>query len=91
VPDFAFVDGTRTGQLLEAGRGLWLDFDARGPARERASRWDGRLTYVAGDVEDRLGLTGVLVRPDGIVAWAGEEGAPIADAEEAARRWFGTH
>lgn len=89
APDFTFVDGTRTGTLLEAGRGLWLDFDARGTARERASRWDGRLTYVAGDVEDRLGLTGVLVRPDGIVAWAGEDGAPIAEAEEAARRWFG--
>jgi hypothetical protein len=32
----------------------------------------GRITYVASDAKDRLGLSGVLVRPDGFVAWAGE-------------------
>lgn len=88
VPDFVFADGTTTGALLEGGQGLWLDFDVRAPARELASRWGRCIRYVAGEVEDRLGLAGVLVRPDGIVAWAGEHGAPLADAEAAARRWW---
>jgi hypothetical protein len=35
-----------------------------------------------------LGLSAVLVRPDGIVAWAGEV-ANNEDAAQAMSRWFG--
>jgi hypothetical protein len=31
APDFEMVDGTKLGALLENGRGLLLDFDARAP------------------------------------------------------------
>jgi 2-polyprenyl-6-methoxyphenol hydroxylase-like FAD-dependent oxidoreductase len=92
VPDFALANDTRIGMLLNKGRGLWLDFDdARAPGRELASRWRDRITYVAGNVQDRFGLNAVLVRPDGIVAWAWE-GKGNFDPEDAARatsRWFG--
>lgn len=89
VPDFELADGTRAGELLEAGTGLLLDFDARASMADVASRWSGRLTYVARDARERLGLSAVLVRPDAVVAWAGE-GTP--DSEAVARevaRWFG--
>lgn len=89
VPDFVFADGSTTGALLEGGQGLWLDFDMRAPARALASRWDRRIRYAVGEVKDGLGLAGVLVRPDGIVSWAGEQGAPLSEAEAAAQRWFG--
>ena len=89
APDFEWVDGTRLGERLQSGRGLLLDFDARPPLRALAGRWTGRVEYVGSDVKDRLGLSAVLVRPDGVVAWAGEADPDYEAAAEAASRWFG--
>ena len=89
VPDVALVDGTRLGERLWDGKGLLLDFDAQAPLRALAGRWRDRITYVACDAEERLGLSALLVRPDGFVAWAAE-GAPDPEAAaQAASRWFG--
>jgi 2-polyprenyl-6-methoxyphenol hydroxylase-like FAD-dependent oxidoreductase len=89
VPDFTLASGAKIATLLRTGSGLWLDFGAHAPWRELASRWHGRVTYVASDVNDRLGLSAVLVRPDGIVAWAGEGEADPGKVVRAAARWFG--
>ena len=89
VPDFELADGTKVGDLLRMGRGLLLDFNSQAPLQALASRWRGRITYVAGDVKDRLGLSAVLVRPDGFVAWASEAAPDNEEAVQAASRWFG--
>jgi 2-polyprenyl-6-methoxyphenol hydroxylase-like FAD-dependent oxidoreductase len=89
APDFELVDGTKLGELLTNGKGLLLDFVADGPPRALASRWSDRITYVASDAKDRLGLSAVLVRPDGVVAWAGEGAADHEEAARTASRWFG--
>lgn len=89
VPDFALADGRRTGELLREGKGLLLNFSADASLEALAGRWNGRISYVAGNAIDQLGLSTVLVRPDGIVAWATES---VPDKEEFARaaaRWFG--
>lgn len=89
APDFEFTDGTRLNELLRAGQGLLLDFGARSSLQALASRWSGRIDYVANDAKDRLGVTALLVRPDGVVAWASEEAADAEEASLAAARWFG--
>ena len=89
APDFELVDGARLGELLRKGPGLLLDFDPRCPLQALASRWSGRITYVAGDVKDRLSLSTVLVRPDGFVAWAADTAPGLEEAAQAASRWFG--
>jgi 2-polyprenyl-6-methoxyphenol hydroxylase-like FAD-dependent oxidoreductase len=89
APDFELVDGTKLGELLRKGKGLLLDFDVSAPLQALASRWSGRIAYVAGDAKDRLGLSAVLVRPDGFVAWAGEATPDLEEAAQAASRWFG--
>lgn len=89
APDFALADGVRLGELLKQGRGLLLDFDAPAPLQALAKRWSGRITYVAGDARQKLGLSAVLVRPDGIVAWAAETAPDHWEAAAAAARWFG--
>jgi 2-polyprenyl-6-methoxyphenol hydroxylase-like FAD-dependent oxidoreductase len=89
APDFELGDGTKLGELLGNGRGLLLDFDSRTPLQSHASRWSDRITYVASDAKDRLGLSAVLVRPDGFVAWASETAPNLEEAAEAAARWFG--
>ena len=89
VPDFELADGTRVGELLRVGGGLLLDFDAGAPLQALATRWGDRVAYVASDVKDRLGLSAVLVRPDGVVAWAVEAAPDPDEAARAASRWFG--
>lgn len=89
APDFELADGTRLGELLRTGRGLLLDFDGRAPLQALAARWPDRIGYVAAQAKDRLGLSAVLLRPDGVVAWAGEDGADLEGAARAATRWFG--
>ena len=91
APDFALADGTKLGDHLRNGNGLLLDFDAGAGAalQALASRWSGRISYVASEATDRLGLSALLVRPDGIVAWAGETAPDQEEVAQAALRWFG--
>jgi hypothetical protein len=89
APDFELVDGTKLADFLRDGRGLLLDFDAHAPLQALASRWGGRIKYVAMDAKQRLGLRAVLVRPDGFVAWASEGAADHEEATLAASTWFG--
>ncbi|MFM0200138.1 FAD-dependent monooxygenase [Paraburkholderia fungorum] len=89
APDFELLDGTKLGELLTRGKGLLLDFDTRPSLQALASRWSSRITYVGSDAKDRLDLSAVLVRADGFVAWAGEASPDLAEASQAASRWFG--
>ncbi len=88
APDFVLADGSRLGEHLRNGKGALLDFDARAPLQTMMQRWHGRITYLASDVVNNLGLSAVLVRPDGIVAWAGEGAADPEAVVLAASRWF---
>ena len=89
APDFVLTNGTRPAELLRTGQGLLLDFDGRSSLEALARRWRGRIVHVASNAMDRLGLTALLVRPDGVVAWV-SEGIPDPDAAaRAAVRWFG--
>ncbi|MFT3697037.1 MAG: FAD-dependent monooxygenase [Kofleriaceae bacterium] len=78
-PDFELLDGTRVNPLLKDGVGLLLDFDRALPDLSGVRR-------IASDVKDRLGVTAVLVRPDGFVAWASD--GTRDDLHEAAARYF---
>ena len=89
APDFWFADGTKLGELLRTGGGLSLDFDARAPLQALATRWSGRIGYLASEAQDRLGLSAILVRPDRLVACAVEAVPGLEEAAQAASRWFG--
>jgi len=85
-PDFELDDGTRLGALLRDGHGVLLDFDRKLQALE--GTWGDRVRHVARDAKERLGLSAVLVRPDGFVAWASEATPNAEDVTRAASRWF---
>lgn len=89
APDFELTDGTRLGERLRNGQGLLLDFDISPALQSLASHWSGRITYAAGDAKERLGLSALLVRPDGFVAWATDAEPDLEGAAQAAARWFG--
>ena len=89
APDLEFGDGSRLATHLREGRGLLVDLDAGQPWRRAAAPWGDRIRSVAGPVRDALGLAALLVRPDGVVAWATSEQGVAGELEAAATRWFG--
>ncbi|SED50839.1 2-polyprenyl-6-methoxyphenol hydroxylase [Streptomyces sp. 2224.1] len=89
APDFCLENGTRLSDLMRDGRGVVLDFSADRCLRDPAKGWEPRMRYAAGPAENDLGLGAVLVRPDGVVAWAGERTPDREAFEQAAVQWFG--
>ncbi|MGW3994205.1 FAD-dependent monooxygenase [Amycolatopsis sp. NPDC004772] len=88
APDFAFADGTRLGERLHDGKALLLDLAEDAGLRETAAGWAGRVNVLSAKCDSEPALTGVLVRPDGHIAWASEDGS-TAGLDAALRGWFG--
>jgi hypothetical protein len=68
-------------ELMHGGRGLLLDQTGR----LSVAGWADRVDHVV-DVSEELDVPAVLLRPDGHVAWAGED---QADLRGQLPRWFG--
>jgi hypothetical protein len=88
APDFELADGTRLGVLLRGGLGVLLDFQCDAGLRSIGDRLFDGLRYVGGEMEDRLGLGAVLVRPDGVVAWACDGTPHTEDVISALSQWM---
>jgi 2-polyprenyl-6-methoxyphenol hydroxylase-like FAD-dependent oxidoreductase len=68
-------------ELLHSGRGLLLDQTGR----LSAAGWAGRVDHVV-DVSEELDVPAVLLRPDGHVAWIGEDQQELLSQLP---KWFG--
>ncbi len=68
-------------ELMHGGRGLLLDQTGR----LSVAGWADRVDHVV-DVSEELDVPAVLLRPDGHVAWAGEDQQDLAGRLP---RWFG--
>jgi 2-polyprenyl-6-methoxyphenol hydroxylase-like FAD-dependent oxidoreductase len=68
-------------ELMHAGRGLLLDQTGR----LSVAGWADRVDHVV-EVSEELEVPAVLLRPDGHVAWAGEDQQDLVDQLP---RWFG--
>ncbi|MGP3939277.1 FAD-dependent oxidoreductase [Streptomyces sp. 6N106] len=90
APDLRLEDGTRLGDLMRDGRGIVLDFSVDRCLHGSAMGWESRLRYAAGQARNDLGSGAVLVRPDGVVAWAGDRHPDREAFERAAVQWFGS-
>jgi hypothetical protein len=88
VPNFELGNGTLLGELMQDGKGILLDFTTDASLKTVADGYSSQVKYVAGPAKEQLGMTAVLVRPDGIIAWACEGRADLGELKEAAERWF---
>lgn len=87
VPNFELEDGTTIGGLMHDGKGILLDFKANNTLKNLAGEYS-RLMYTAGHAKEQLGLSAVLVRPDGIVAWAGEGEVDLNEVRQVMEKWW---
>ncbi|EGG47139.1 MULTISPECIES: rifampin monooxygenase [Streptomyces] len=71
-------------ELTRGGRGLLLE----GTGGLSVAGWEDRVDHVVDTVDDgeRLDVPAVLLRPDGHVAWAGDDQGELLDRLP---RWFG--
>jgi 2-polyprenyl-6-methoxyphenol hydroxylase-like FAD-dependent oxidoreductase len=88
VPNFEFEDGTRIGELMHDGLGILLDFDWDASLEILANEYGDRIKYVSGRAKEQFGLSAVLIRPDGMIAWASENVPDYSELQNAAARWF---
>ena len=88
VPDVRWADGTRLNELLRDGRGVLLNFDGHDGVRALGRRSGAHLNHVENEVEDRLGCSALLVRPDGIVAWSCDGEPDLAEITTALSQWI---
>jgi hypothetical protein len=82
----------RVAELIRTARPMLLDFTDDGRVAAAAAAWDGPVTILI--VKPLTGASpadGLLIRPDGYVAWATGPGAadPEAGLIEALRTWCG--
>lgn len=85
VPDLWLRDGSRLAGHGHGGGFLLLDRTADGALAGLAAPWAGRV----GSVTDAPATpAGVLVRPDGVVAWASDT-PDVTGLEAVLRRWAG--
>ncbi|GDY69297.1 hypothetical protein SAV14893_086900 [Streptomyces avermitilis] len=88
VPDLWLRDGSRLADHGHDGGFLLLDRTPEGAFARLAAAWDGRVSSVT---DDHATPTGVLVRPDGVVAWASDTtgNAAVTGLEATLHRWTG--
>jgi FAD binding domain-containing protein/aromatic ring hydroxylase-like protein len=89
APDFELEDGMRLGEFLHDGKGLLLELSGCKELEAYAQRWQHRLRYVSAVAKDSKGISAMLVRPDGFVAWTTDSEFDLGAVQQAIERWFG--
>ncbi len=90
VPNFD-LDGTTIGDLMQDGRGILLDFDRNASLKNWANKYEHQIKYVSGSAKEQLGMSALLIRPDGIIAWASDATTDQVELQKAASCWFVCH
>ena len=89
APDLLLADGTRLADHLHDGRGLLLDLAGDPELRALAQGWAGRVLLLTAACGEGPELSALLVRPDGYVAWASDQGLGLNGLQTALTTWFG--
>jgi 2-polyprenyl-6-methoxyphenol hydroxylase-like FAD-dependent oxidoreductase len=88
VPNFEMEDSVRIGELMHDGQAILLDFDMNSSLKTLASEYGDRMKYVSGRAKEQLGLSAVLIRPDGFVVWASDSEPNEQSIRQTAAHWF---
>lgn len=88
IPNFELEGGSDVGKRMHDGRGILLDFDSNPLLKAWANEYHEQIHYISDKAKDQLGLSALLVRPDGFIAWASDDEPDEALFRQAADLWF---
>ncbi len=88
VPNFEFEEGTTIGELMRDGHAILLDFTATPSLKALTDKYGQQIRYVSSRAKDQLGLSALLIRPDGFIAWAADNDIDHHQLQNAIARWF---
>jgi 2-polyprenyl-6-methoxyphenol hydroxylase-like FAD-dependent oxidoreductase len=89
MPVLRLEDGTRLSDHTRDGRALLVDLAGDDALAALAGRYAGRVSLVRAR-SDGAGVSALLIRPDGFVAWASAQGtSDVAGLQAALTRWWG--
>jgi 2-polyprenyl-6-methoxyphenol hydroxylase-like FAD-dependent oxidoreductase len=88
APNFELGDGTTIDELMHDGRGILLDFGSNPLLKTLMGEYADQIKYVSGQAKEQLGLSALLIRPDGFVAWTSGNNPDCNEFKKAADRWF---
>ncbi|MEV7627137.1 FAD-dependent monooxygenase [Actinoplanes sp. NPDC089786] len=92
MPDIALSSHASVYELLHGGSFLLLTMSGVGPATGEVAGWADRVvlgTASSGSHPALAGVTEVLVRPDGHVAWLSRDDRPVVERTNALMAWAG--
>src|SRR5262249_29237126 len=75
----------RLAELMHEGRGVFVDV-GDGTLSRNAATWSGRVKAIKAVCLGGAPAEGLLIRPDGYVAWAGTQAMGL---KQSLQRWFG--
>ena len=81
-------ESQRVNEHLRHGKALLLDFGGSDLLRMLADRYRNQLSYIACDAKDGSGLSALLIRPDGFVAWASDHCSDGSGVVRALSQWL---
>ncbi|MGM9476938.1 FAD-dependent monooxygenase [Pedobacter sp. GSP4] len=88
TPDFELNIGQKIGALMDDGKGILLDFTMNAQLKALAAEYSEQLNYISGHAANQLGLSTLLIRPDGIIAWLAENEVDYNELEKSLGLWF---
>lgn len=88
VPNFELESGLTIGELMRDGHGILLDFEKSASLKTFACEYSDQVKYVSGRAKEQLSLSALLIRPDGIIAWASAGNPDCSQLQKATALWF---
>ncbi|MRH90204.1 FAD-dependent oxidoreductase [Nocardia sp. SYP-A9097] len=88
TPDLELANGTRIGDHFRTGQAVLFDFTDSPAVRAPAAAHPDRVQVITTKPAQPHTVSAILVRPDGIVAWATDT-SDTTGLPEALTRWFG--
>ena len=89
LPNFEFENGITIGDLMHNGQGILLDFNEDAALKTLAGTYGDQMKYVSGHANEQFDLSALLIRPDGIIAWAANNTPDLSELQKATASWFG--
>lgn len=88
APNFELENGTTIGDLMHSGHGILLNFYNLDFLKSLTRECNDQLKHISGGAKEQLGLSALLIRPDGIVAWAADDEPDEESLKQAIDLWF---